>query len=105
MTKTRTKKKEENKVNYGLKSVGVIRIFSKEKEIKGYSITDYWTNISRRDENGDWINSPLKVYFGKDAEVPEHNSLIGIEDSNLFLSGKGNFKQIALFVREWDYVE
>lgn len=104
MAKTRTKRKE-NKINYGLKSVGVIRIFSKTKDVKGFEITDFWTNISRKNEKGEWINSPLKVYFGKDSEVPEHNNLIGIEDSNIFLSGKGDYKQIALFVKEWVYVE
>lgn len=110
MTKVRPRKgKEENKIKYGLELGGFIRVFSKTKNItskkgKSFEITEYWYNVSKKDENDKWVNKSMRVFFPKDMDRPENNSLIFVEEANLFLSGNEGYERISLYVKEWDYV-
>lgn len=104
MTRTRQRKKEENKLDYGIVVTGNYRIFSKNKQVKGYDITDYWVSFGLKNEDGDWTNRSMQVYFGKDADRPEHNSLISFM-GRMFLAGNEKFNQVAIFIEEWDYID
>ena len=109
MIRKRGSKKEENTFQYGINTLGVTRVFTKEKTIKGkdgdFTIIDVWTNISKKDENGNYKNISINLYFPRDADRPENNSLIGLENSRLFLAGGEGYERISIFVEEWDYID
>lgn len=97
-----------NKKQYGLLVVGRVRVFRKDKEIKGknkkkYQITDVWFNVSEKEEDGSWFNKPMKLLFAKGLDKPENNTIINIQDAFPVITGSGDYRQIALFVRK--YVE
>ncbi len=108
MTRTRRRKKEDKQIDYGVVVTGNFRIFSKEKTIgRGkdkFNVTDYWISFGKKVDGEEWINKSLRVYFGKDDDRPEHNSLISFM-GRIFLSGNEDFNQIAIFIEEWDYIE
>ena len=108
MTKTRRRKNEEKKIDYGVVVTGNYRIFSKDKTIgqgkDAFTVTDYWFSFGQKNEKGEWFNRSMRVYFGKDDDRPEHNSLISFM-GRLFLSGNEDFNQIAILIEEWDYIE
>ena len=95
---------------YGLNVVGNIRVFRKDKDIKGknkktFTVTDVWFNVSEKEENGDYFNRSMNLVFGRDAERPENNRVITIYDSFPMITGNGDYRKIALFVKEWAYAE
>lgn len=107
-TKQKAAAKAKPSIKYGLDFQGVVRVFAKSKgvEIKGktVAITDYWLNLSRKDENDEYENVSLKLLFKKDDETPENNQLIQVKGF-LTMSGKGDYIRPALMITEWDYAE
>lgn len=106
------KKKEEPKAKFGLAPVGSIRLFSKERTVTGtdkkkteYEITDFWFNVSRKEENEEYTNVSVKVLFKKDAETPENNNTIVVKDAFFTVHGKDKYARIALFILDWDYLD
>ena len=97
------------KAKYGLQLVGTTRVFSKEKEIKGkgkksFTITDVWFNVSEKEENG-YLNKPINLFFGKDKEKPDNNTVITIYESFPIITGTGKWERVSYFVKSWDYAE
>ena len=106
MSTTRKRNTEDKKNNYGLTVSGKIRVFSRVREVKKYQFTDYTITISKKNaETGEYTNLYLPVFFGRDAEKPENNSVIDITSSRLFVSGNAGYEKIGLFVETWDYAE
>ncbi len=114
MAKTRaraTKTEEKPKMNYGLFVIGNTRIFSREKTVQskktGDEVTfeEFTITISRKLEDGTYTNLYLPVFFAKDAERPENNTIIKVIESRLFVSGNGKYEKISLYIEQWDYVE
>ena len=109
-TKQKAKATPEKPVlKFGLQVSGVTRIFSKDKEVavkgKKVTITDYWTNVSRKVEDGVYENVNLKVSFPMDSEIPEHNTTIEVKAGFLTVSGEGEYARMKLVIMEWDYTE
>lgn len=110
-TKATSKAKETEKpaLKVGLQAFGIIRVFQKTKKVKvkgkNVEITDFWTNVSRKDENGEYINKSIGVFFGKDAEKPEENGLIDVTEAWFFITGNEGYERISLFISEWEAVE
>lgn len=93
---------------YGLHVMGVIRVFSKTKEVKGpknkkYTITDHWFNVSEKEEDGSWFNRSMKMIFSRYSEKPGNNEIILVKDAGFLITGSGKYRRIALFVRDWEY--
>ena len=93
--------------NYGLKVNGVIRVFSKTKEVKGkgkktYNITDCWVNISEKEEDGSYFNKSMNLIFKKDAPRPDNNTVINILDGSFMITGNDDYRKISIFVRDWE---
>ncbi len=114
MAKTRaraTKTEEKPKMNYGLFVIGNTRIFSREKTVKskktGEEVTfeEFTITISRKLEDGTYTNLYLPVFFAKDLERPENNTIIKVIESRLFVSGNAKYEKISLYIEYWDYVE
>ena len=107
----RARNSKENKVNYGMNVVGVTRMFCREKTVKSkkdgkkYTFEEYSTSISRREEDGNYTNLYIPVFFAKDLDKPENNSVVELQDSNLFVSGNAGYERISLYVKQWDYVD
>lgn len=103
--------RKEKKTLYGMYVVGVTRIFCNERTVrskkdgKKYTFEDYTTTVSRKDENGKYTNIYIPVYFEKGLDKPENNSLIRLQESNLFVSGNKGYERIALYVKQWDYYD
>ena len=92
--------------DYGLLVAGNIRVFRKDKELQGknkvkYTVSDVWFNVSEKEEDGTWTNKPMDLYFKRDAEKPENNTIITITKGFFFLTGSGGYRRIALYVQEW----
>ena len=101
--------RKEKRVLYGMYVVGVIRVFCNERTVrskkdgKEYTFEEYTTTISRKEENGKYTNLYVPVFFEKGLDKPENNSLIMLQESNLFVSGNKGYERIALYVKQWDY--
>jgi len=101
--------RKEKRVLYGMYVVGVIRVFCNERTVrskkdgKEYTFEEYTTTISRKEENGKYTNLYVPVFFEKGLDKPENNSLIMVQESNLFVSGNKGYERIALYVKQWDY--
>lgn len=109
-TKQKAKAQEEKPViKFGLQAHGVIRIFSKDKEVtvkgKKVTITDFWTNVSRKVDDGVYENVNLKVSFPMDAETPEHNEIIEVKEGFLTVAGEGEYARMKMVIMAWDYTE
>lgn len=109
-TKAKAKAQEEKPVlKFGLQAHGVIRIFSKDKEVavkgKKVTITDFWTNVSRKVEDGVYENVNLKVSFPMDHETPEHNEIIEVKEGFLTVTGEGEYALMKMVIMSWDYTE
>lgn len=94
---------------YGLAVTGKIRVFRKDKEIKGkgkkvFNITDVWYNVSEQNEDGTYYNKSMKLIFRRTDEKPENNSVIFIEGFPI-ITGDGEYRQIAIFVNSWSQEE
>lgn len=93
---------------YGITLSGITRIFSKTKEFKSgkktYSITDYWCNVSEKQEDGSYISKSISLMFPrKMAEVgavPKSNTTISF---NAFpvLTGENQYTRVAYMVTDW----
>lgn len=96
--------------DYGLQVVGKIRVFRKDKDIKGnnnktFTVTDVWFNVSEKEQNGDWFNRSMNMIFPRNSEKPENNRIINVYKSNPMITGNGDYRKISLFVEQWDYAE
>ena len=107
----RPRNSKESKVRYGLNVNGITRVFCKERTVKSkkdgkeYTFEEYTTTISRKDENGNYTNLYIPVFFAKGLDKPENNSVIILQESNLFVSGNAGYERISLYVKQWDYVD
>ena len=106
-----SKRARNSKVRYGMNVVGVTRIFCREKTVKSkkggkeYTFEEYTTTISRLNEDGKYTNLYIPVFFAKGLDKPENNSVVELQDSNLFVSGNAGYERISLYVKQWDYVD
>jgi hypothetical protein len=92
--------------NYGLTITGNIRVFRKDKVVEGqnkkkYDIHDVWFNVSEKDENEQWFNLSTNLIFKRGLELPENNQVINILSAFPMVTGKGNYRKIALYVEAW----
>lgn len=99
-----------NKVRYGLRVHGVVRVFRQDKEIKGkgkktFTVTNVWFNVSERDDNGEYFNKPMTLLFRKGLDLPPHNTIIEIVDAFPVITGEGDWRKIALMVMDWRSVQ
>lgn len=102
MAKTETK--------YGLNVNGVVRVFRKDKPIKGqnkktYVATDVWYNVSEKEEDGTYFNRSMNLLFKRDVARPENNTVINIVNAFPVITGNGDYRKIALMVTEWEPAE
>lgn len=109
----RAKKQE---IPYGLTITGAVRIFASDFEIRGkdkkkMTITRYSITVSEKDDEFEsgWFNKYIPVIFGRDDEKPETNTVIWVNQAHFMVVGKktdkGDYRQVGLFVSDWDYVE
>lgn len=108
MARQRAQKK--GKTNYGLIVVGITRVWVNEREVtsKGntYKFTDWVTSLGRKNEDGGYDNVYVPMFFPagtKDEDKPEHNSIIRIINGRLFVTGRGKYARLSLYIEEWDY--
>ena len=96
-------------MKYGLTVNGKIRVFSKSKEFenketkKKFTITDHWFNVSEKELDGTWFNKSMKMFFPRNTEKPDNNTVIIVKEGRFLITGKEKYRQIALFVKEWDF--
>lgn len=93
---------------YGLQVVGVIRVFRKDKEIKGrnkktFTVTDVWYNVSEQEDNGEWFNKSMNLLFKRGIAYPDNNTLVYIKNAFPVITGNSDYRRIALMVTEWEY--
>ena len=105
-----SKRARNSKVRYGMYVSGITRMFCREKTVKSrkggeYTFEEYTTTISRKDENGEYTNLYIPVFFAKGLDKPENNSVIILQESNLFVSGNAGYERISLYVKQWDYAD
>lgn len=106
-----SKRARNSKVRYGMNVTGVTRMFCRERTVKSkkdgkeYNFEEYTTTISRKEEDGNYTNLYIPVFFAKDLDKPENNSVIILHDSNLFVSGNAGYERISLYVKQWDYAD
>lgn len=98
--------KQLSKSFYGLKIGGKIRVFSKTKEIQGknkkkYTITDYWFNVSEKNDDNTYFNRSMNLIFSKDADKPLNNSVVIIHEANFMITGEGDYRKISMYVKSW----
>lgn len=99
-----------NSKKYGLTLSGIIRVFRKDKDIKGkngkvFTITDVWFNTSEQDENGEWFNISTNLIFPRRTEPPKNNTIIYIKEAYPMISGAGKYRKMVFYVKEWEYAE
>ena len=101
------KKKESKKEMYGLNVTGKIRIWGKRKRKKGqYDFMAYWISLGKKDPDGDWLNVSLPVFFGKDDEGPESDTIINVERAFMIVAGNdAQFARPGIFIQEWEEVD
>lgn len=106
----REKKQVEKKdqLMVGMNITGVIRIFGKEKSInvkgKDIEIDEYWTNVSTKVSDDEWINVSLRCGFKRDVTTPEFNTLIRIQGF-LTTTGEGKYARLKLMIMDWEYAD
>jgi hypothetical protein len=94
---------------YGLTIMGNIRVFRKDKEIKGnnkktFTVHDVWFNVSEKEENGSYFNRSMNLIFKRDLDLPESNTVINIVSAFPIITGNGDYRKIALYVEDWEAV-
>lgn len=99
----------DKKRMYGLNLIGRIRVFRKDKEVKGkdkktYIISDVWFNVSEKNEDGTWFNESTNLLFKKGLDIPINNRTIEI-DSFPVVTGNGKYRKVAYMVKDWGYSE
>ena len=102
--------KKENARPYGLSIFGLVRVFANEVEIKkgknkGDTFLSYSISISKKDEDGEYKNLYMPVYFSKDLDAPEESGIIDITSSFFMVSGKEGYEKISLYVKEYESVD
>ena len=102
--------KETKTTPYGLKVFGITRIFANAVNItkgknKGASFLSYSCSISKKTEDGDYINLYMPVYFSKDLVVPEETILADITEAFFMISGKEGYEKISLYVKDYEEVD
>jgi hypothetical protein len=95
---------------YGLQVVGKIRVFRKDKQVKGknkktYDITDVWFNVSEQEEDGTYFNKSMNMIFKRGLDIPENNKVIEIFEAFPMITGNGEYRKIALYVGGWEYAD
>lgn len=94
---------------YGLSIMGNIRVFRKEKEIKGngkktFIVNDVWFNVSEKEENGNYFNKSMNLIFKRGLDLPNNNQVINIISAFPMITGSGDYRRIALYVEAWEEV-
>jgi hypothetical protein len=92
---------------YGLSVLGKIRVFRKDKEVKGngkksFTVHDVWFNVSEKDENDNYFNKSMNLIFKRGLELPENNSVIQIISAFPVITGQAEYRKIALLVEGWE---
>lgn len=95
-------------IKYGLQVAGKIRVFRKDKQVKGqnkktYDITDVWFNVSEKEEDGNYFNKSMNIIFKKGLPIPANNEVIIIKESFPMITGSGDYRKIALCVMDWEH--
>lgn len=95
--------------NYGLTVMGNIRVFRKDKTVKGqnkksYDIHDVWFNVSEKEENGSYFNRSMNLIFKRGLDLPESNQVINIISAFPMITGNGDYRRISLYVEAWEAV-
>lgn len=99
------------KKQYGLTLSGVVRVFRKDKEIEDkkkkvkFTVRDVWFNVSEREEDGTWFNRSVNLIFPRGIEPPQNNSVIEIIEATPLITGSGDYRKIAFFVKGWHYAQ
>lgn len=99
---------DKNKM-YGLQTLGRVRVFRKDKEVKGqnkksYTISDVWYNVSEKEEDGTYFNQSQNLLFKRGLDLPENNRTIELSAFPV-ITGNGKWRKIALMVTDWGYSE
>lgn len=104
------RKRKKNKTNYGLQVVGRIRVWVNEREVKSkgktYKFTEWVTSLGRKNEDGEYDNVYIPIFFPagtEDEDKPEHNSIIFITQARLFVTGRGKYAKLSLYIEDWEY--
>lgn len=97
-----------SETKYGVNVGGKVRVFVKEKEIKGknkktYTVTDVWFNVSELEEDGKtYFNKSMNLIFKRGEELPLNNTVIEFKGFPI-ITGSGQYRRIAIFVQEWGH--
>lgn len=96
-------------MEYGLQVLGAIRVFRKDKTIKGngkktFTVTDVWFNVSEKEEDGNYFNKSTNLIFKKGFVYPENNTVIELAGFPV-ITGSGDYRRIAIMVTDWKEVE
>jgi hypothetical protein len=96
--------------DYGLVVMGKIRVFRKDKQVKGnnkktYDITDVWFNVSEQEDDGTYFNKSMNMIFKKDLDKPENNRVIKVQEAFPMITGNGEYRRISLYVGAWEYAD
>lgn len=107
-TKQAVKKTETRP--YGLSVFGLTRIFVNEVDIKkgknkGGSFLSCSLSISRKNEEGEYTNLYMPVYFSKEIECPQETAVIDITSAFFMVSGKEGYEKISLYVKDYEEVD
>lgn len=99
-----------NQIKYGLNIQGVVRVFRKDRQVQSnngeqFNISDVWFNTSEKEQNGDYFNISTNLIFGRGVEPPVNNSIIQINEAFPTINGKGKYRKIVYFVKNWHYAE
>ena len=91
---------------YGLTLLGKVRVFRKDKEIKGknkktFTVTDVWFNVSEKEDNGEWFNKSVNLLFKKGLDKPENNTTISLVGFPV-ITGNGDYRKVAYMVTDWN---
>ena len=97
-----------SETKYGVNVGCKVRVFVKEKEIKGknkktYTVTDVWFNVSELEEDGKtYFNKSMNLIFKRGEELPLNNTVIEFKGFPI-ITGSGQYRRIAIFVQEWGH--
>lgn len=99
----------DKKKMYGLQTIGRVRVFRKDKVVKGtnkktYDITDVWYNVSEKEEDGTYFNQSQNLLFKKGLQLPENNTTIELAAFPV-ITGNEKWRKIALMVTDWELSE
>lgn len=94
---------------YGLQTLGRVRVFRKDKVVKGknkksYDITDVWFNVSEKEEDGTYFNKSMNLLFKRGLDLPENNTTIELAAFPV-ITGNADYRKIALMVTDWELSE